>query len=196
MVGDIYKLVTTFSYLGQVCQNRYYYKQISLEEDNEAEDVQNAWLLGVYPAMKAVQADDAVLFQIYTINLMNPVDFIESPITGATGDLTGPPMPPFVTWTYKLNRNDRTFRPGRKAVVGVTEDRVTEGVADASIIDDLNDLAVAFGDILVTPIAGASMRPNLVREVVGLPPSASCQVTSAQYVAVSTQNSRKFGRGS
>lgn len=191
---DTYQIKTSFTLLGQVCQNRYYYRQIDTDISTP-EDISNAWLLQVGAAIQDVVSDELVLFETEVINLDDPADFGNQVILGWTGVIAGDVMPPFVAWAFKLNRGDRTFRPGRKAVAGVAEGSVQNGVAIAGIVPDLNIVASAMEDPLVTPVGGSNLIPVLARFVVGVGVTEWTAVTSVGYRQVSSQNSRKFGRG-
>lgn len=194
-INDFYKLETIYSYLNGVVMNRYFYRQ-QAGSNTDAQYPALAWLEDVYPAIKAVQSDQMVLLQLRCINLNNPIDFHEESVVGAAGDLTGDPMPPFVAWRFKLNRESREFRPGRKAIGGVTETSVTAGVAAATILPDLEDVADALAaNINYTAAPGNVFTPYLVRELGMLPPLEFTPVTGAAYVEVSSQNTRKFNRG-
>lgn len=193
-IGEHYEVKTVFSYLGVVAMNRYYYSQISTD-DPTTEDLANAWIEDVYPSVKAIQSSEAALVQVVCINLDNPVDFYETAVTGAVGDRSANGSPPFTSWTYTLFRNDRTFRPGRKAYVGVAEDDIQNGQPVAGIVAALDAVADALGaNIAPTGFPGV-FRPRLLRYVPGVGVVDSCGITGAAFRAVSTQNTRKFGRG-
>jgi len=190
-VGNNYEIKTKFSYLGVPCLNRYYYRQISVTETPDLDDIKNAWLLSVWPKIQAVTVAENVLAEIELLNLDNPVEFETYVIGGAQGDLLGSPMPSYVTWTFKLNRSTRDFRPGRKAFQGVQESSTDGNDPVASVIPDLADLGDAIAANLVTPVAGATLRPKLLRVAAGSVVIADANVTSAIFSGLSTQSSRK-----
>jgi len=194
-VNDFYKLVAQYEYLGTIQQNRFYYRQQS-GADTEAEHVANAFLDDVYPAIQAVQHEDCNLIQLTSINLNNPIDFYETAVTGANGDIGGEATAPFTAWYFKLLRESREFRPGRKAIGGVSESSVAAGMAILAVEPALNTCADALAGNINPPLAtGNVYSPHLVREVVGVPPTEFTRITGCQYVGVSTQNTRKFNRG-
>lgn len=193
--GDDYEIITKFTYLGQLCYNRYYYRQISVGEEPALDDIVNAWLLQVYPHIQAVTLEDSVLTQIDIINLSNPLEFDTINPLNADGDLVGSTMPSYVSWTFRLDRSTREFRPGRKSFQGVGEGSTIGNEPTAGILPDLTVLADSLAEFLVTPIAGATLRPKLLRTATGVGVIADANVTGASFTALSTQNSRKKGVG-
>ena len=192
---DIYRIVTKFETLGVKHQNRYYYRQID-QDISTPNDIANAWLLVVGIPLQDVLNDLTELKEIDVINLDDPSDFGTTVVLAWSGNIIGDAMPPFVAWRFKLLREDRTFRPGRKAYGLVSEGSVQDGVAIAGILPTLNLVATGLESTLVTPVGASSLIPVMAREIPGGGTSAWTGVTGALYVEVSSQNTRKFGRGS
>lgn len=191
---QIVKLVTKFNSLGVVHLNRYYYRQISAGTVG-LDDVVNAWLAQVGAELQTVLSGNTAMVEIEAINLNDLADFYTTDVIGWTGAIAGDTMPPFTTWYYKYERASREFRPGRKSFGLLAEGSVVDGVAIGSILPDLNTLATALEDNLTTPVAGGTLSPVLAREAIGVGVLAWTGVTGVSYQAVSTQNTRKFGRG-
>jgi hypothetical protein len=123
---------------------------------------------------------------------MDDTDFFEKP-EGLAGVRGGEAMPPFVSWGFRLNRTSREFRPGAKRITGVAEQDVVNGVPTLTIEPDLDLAAAKLGDAISRITGGNDLwEPALVRELVGLPPSEFTLVTGAEFIRVTTQNSRKF----
>lgn len=115
----------------------------------------------------------------------------------ATG--AGQLLPPTNSVAVRLTVATRVTRPGQKRFWGVWEGDNSYGVLEAPIVTAANTLAVKFSDniTLGSPVATGVLIPVIVKinretgEVVDRQEVVGFAVNSN----VSTQNSRKFGRG-
>lgn len=197
-IGNRYELIDGQEYLGQDCLNVYYYRQIS-GLAGDAADLRQAWASTILPAVIAVQCDDVAHVAIATKNLDLPTDFeLFALAPPTTGVLVGDPMPPFVAWAFRLHRQQTDIHHGAKRYVGISESSQSLGVADGTITTALFNLANALGSDL-TGISGATYEPRIMRRLLDgaghLIGYQDFPMGIASYVRISTQNTRKFGRG-
>ncbi|AXH78685.1 MAG: hypothetical protein [Circular genetic element sp.] len=194
-INDFYKLVTQYTFLGEIMQNRYYYRKV-VEDGGDAGALINSFTDQVWPSLEPVLHPDCLLIQSTCINLNNPLDFFEILHTGYQGSAGGAAAAPYDCWYFRYSRESREFRPGRKSIGGISQGQTEAGAAVPAAIPLLNDLANALEDNL-TRVAGGTdeWAPYLVREIVGVPPIEFTPVTNVGFAGVSTQNTRKFGRG-
>ena len=87
-------------------------------------------------------------------------------------------------------RTDSTWRSGRKAIAGCTEDWVAGNVVGGSFTSALTAVAAAFAAEL--PISGyTSIKPVLVRLLADYVVDAAMDIGGCIYKRVTTQNTRK-----
>lgn len=190
-VDEIFSVTTTYSYLGETMQNRFYYLQTlgpagaallgSLIEDD------------IMPPVQAIQSDDVTYSFIVTLNLDDTGDF-DTIAFGGLGQRTGDGMPPFTSWGYKLISSDRVLRAGGKRFGGVSETDVTDGVADAGVITALQGVANVLWIELADGPEDNTWIPVLHRPAVAEPaaPAITVSISGSPYMRVTTQSSRKF----
>lgn len=124
------------------------------------------------------------------------VDDIADAIVDETGDITGECLPPFVAWSFRLNRPNTSTRNGYKRFAGVAESSQTNGVALSGVLTNLDTYALTLAQPLVgtedtyLPVIRTAQRNNDVVD----PPEYTVFIT-ASYREISSQNTRKFGRG-
>lgn len=165
------------------------------------QELADAWYTAVLNEIAGI-INVAIAFDtISIINLSEPLEiYTGAPTLTRNGLTAGDCMPPFTAWAFKLNRSNASTRNGSKRFWGVTEADVINGVVTPG---------AALGIQAVSAFLGAGMTleintslPNDVQlypvicrkdESGGL--IASQRVNSAIFRSVSTQNTRKFGRG-
>jgi len=154
----------------------------------------------ILPLIQAVIVGDTHFDEIYTVNLDDPADY-ELHVLDVSGLVAGDAMPSFVAWEFEYVRSTRAVNNGRKAFGMVSETSVTGGEADPLIADELDDLATA----LSAPLVGTGLtptwepkifrRPGTYASGVQAPPGAFFPISTVRYRRVSTQSTRKVGRG-
>jgi len=155
----------------------------------------------VLPYIAAVVSNVTIFVDLTIINFDDLSDYTTVAL-GGDGDVGGDAMPPFVTFDFEYIRTTRAVNNGRKAIGLVPESSVVNGVAVAGVADALAALAGAFAGPLTETISGAiykSMiwrRPGTYASGAVAAPGAFFDIGSVTYRAVSTQNTRKIGRGS
>lgn len=197
-IGNRYELIDAQEFLQQDCLNVYFYRQITGAAGN-APDLTQAWVAAILPAVLAIQSTALNHVAVGTKNLDLPTDFDFAPvIPPAPGLVAGDPMPPFVAFAFRLHRMQTDIHHGAKRYAGVPEPWVSAGVADASILATLFTLAGVLDDNLVGA-SGATYEPRIMRRLLDaqghLIGYEDFPMGIATFVRVSSQNTRKFGRG-
>jgi len=199
-IGDKYLLTLRGHAVtsGTQIQNAFVYEQIA--GSGNVNDLNVAFAAEIVPAIAAVCADEYVMDDVYTVNLINPADFaiglIDEPGVGA-----GEYLPIFTTWTFSYLRTTRAINNGRKAIGILNEAAVVNG-APATVVDAaITSLANALGGNIDNPITSSDYSPRLWRRPgtydsgVVAAPGLFYPVGGVIFAGVSTQNTRKIGRG-
>ena len=219
-IGDLFALQITVIRPGvEKIQNLYTYEQTS---ENTSATFNSATLIGawyqdVWPSIAAIVSVDTLLNSAYCWNLFNEFDFTEvayTDIAGNRGSRGGDYAPPFVAWSFRSTRVSREIRRGFKrfGLVAVTD--IIDGAANPVIFGALNTVGTALGaTIQDSGVVGAPFfRPMVVgrykytspagKDLYRLPESFEeadeagfYHADTWQYQRLTSQNSRKFGRG-
>lgn len=197
-IGNRYELLDGQEFLGQDVLNAYYYRQVTGASGN-ASDLAQAWVAAVLTPLRNCQNAALTHVLIGTKNLDIPTDFDIAPIIPpAAGNVPGEALPPFVAWAFRLNRQQTDVHHGAKRYAGVTETWQDAGVALPGILANLFALAEVLDDNLVGA-SGATYEPRIMRRLLDgaghLIGYEDFPMGIAQYVRISSQNTRKFGRG-
>jgi len=148
---------------------------------------------------------EAQLTNIRVDNLTNGVDFFDYVIS-RTGVVAGDCAPSFNAYNFILRRTTLVTRNGSKRVGGVPENW-TDGNSFVGLTAALTDYGAAISSPLVT--ADATPDPFAVPVIVGRSEYTTSEgkqayqldltkinpIQSAAFTALSTQRSRKLGRG-
>jgi len=199
-VTDTYQIVDKQSYLaGMSAINVWHYQQTSLGSGaSQCVNLNNAFIAGILPTLVQTQLTLVTHDVLETINLTVPGDFENRPLLATSGTQTGEGMPPYVSWAFTLYRASRLSRNGYKRIVGVPESLVSNGVAIPAAASYLTAFAALLASPITDPVSGAVFKPVIYRKYAtstgGLP--GTFDVAAGVYGGVSTQNTRKFGRGS
>jgi len=140
--------------------------------------------------------DDCVV-----INLDDTTDYQTFAISG-TGAITGESMPTFCAWAFEYIRTDRTVNNGRKSFSLIGENSQEGGDPTSGTLTNLNTLADALADEL-QEVSGPSRwepkifrRPGTYLSGTVAAPGQFFDVDDVVFRRLSTQNTRKTGRGS
>lgn len=113
---------------------------------------------------------------------------------------TGGLMPPYVVVAMRESVSSRVTRPGQKRFWGVNEGDNTDGVLGAGLSSLIDALAVKFDSVITlgAPVATGTLAPIVVRIDRGTGDITASQNVDGHVINpyLSTQNSRKVGRGS
>lgn len=196
-LGDRYQLTDGQLYLGQACLNVYYYQQLSTTLGN-AQNLVESFIGNVFPELIACQNVGLTHIVVTAINLDDPTDFgLVVPTSDFTGLQTGAGAPPFVCAAFRYNRASRAVRNGQKRIGGQSEISQGDGVIDSEDLHLYTDLATQLGNHIGDG-AGTEYKPVIMRKTViaGVTTYTEFDLTSVTFTRISTQNTRKFGRGS
>lgn len=206
-VGDVleFTLVQKYGVLADQMLNVFHY-EITAASGPEpllavGDDLATQWVTQFAPLWAAVTSTGVSITGWVIQNLDDPDDFASGSFpTPLTGDVAGDSMPPFVAWGFKLNRTTRATRNGSKRFTGVPESLVASYIPTSGALPDLNDLAAFLGsevDIAV-PSPGTyttTWGPRVIHKTGQFTYAGVNIVLSAEFRAVTTQSTRKLGRG-
>lgn len=134
-------------------------------------------------------------------NLSEPTEIFVGDFTSPfSGGVTGDVLPPFASWAFIKRRATATTRNGQLRLPGVPESLQVNGLATAPAVEDLE----AFADIFQLGFSAAATLPQpftatfvlrIVRKDATGALVLSNSISGVEYTRISTQNTRKFGRG-
>lgn len=141
-----------------------------------------------YPRMDIVNLSEPL--EIWTGSFTNPIN----------GAVTGEVAPPFITWSFLLQRTNASTRNGQKRFSGVPETQMVNGIPTAAAALLLQDMSGFLGLPFVSDVIGGTpatviLEPTIVRKDETGALIASQPVLNARFTAIGSQNTRKFGRG-
>lgn len=195
--GDRYQITDVQALLAQQCLNVYYYKAVS-GSTLTALTAATAFVTTLLPLILIVQSGQVTHAGINVINLDDPDDFLNMPLTtDNTGGRAGDVLPPYCCWAFRWNRSSRSVRNGQKRIPGIAESDNADGIAAAGIAADLGNLAAGMAGVLDDGLSD-QFEPRIVHKtIVGgvVTGYVDYGVSSVEYTRISTQNTRKFGRG-
>lgn len=192
-LNDIYLLQDTYNVLGQLCTNRYWYRQESTA--GSASDLATAFAIDVRNSHIVPIVGESVYWtRIYVVNYRLPSDFFEQVDTEPNGAATGAVLPPNYCAAFTLQRNEPGQRNGAKRYSGIVEEAV-DGVGIATAWGGAyGNLAGALGDPVTQT---GTYRMVVVRTVgddapqLGTLPTVSYSVDTVLFNGWSSQRTRK-----
>lgn len=184
---------------GSDSDNVFVYEQIS--GSGTAQDLLSAWGDDVYGEIVNILAEAWNFGGCECINLDDPTDF-GSLSTSVNGQRTGDPMPPFVAASFIYRRTSRAFNNGGKRFGPISEADVTAGIPTTTYNGLLQACADALEWIVEDTPTLSQWRPVIWRRpgtyasgVVAAPGLFNI-ISDVDFTAISSQNTRKAGRGS
>lgn len=199
-IGDIYQLIDWQEFAGQHCLNIYYY-QLSTASGAApyAEDLATLFAAGPLVDIVEVQVSGLQHTQIVVTCPDDFSDFFTLPLVApiGTGTAGTEGLPPYAAGSIRLNRATRELRNGQKRFAGPPESAQTNGTVTTAYTTAMNTIAADLAANLTGGSAGAVWVPRIVRKQ-RVPPyaiTAHIGIAGAQFVALTTQNTRKIGRG-
>jgi len=204
-VGDVLQLIDQQTFLGQQLLNVYFYEVAESDPDVTLEMIAQQFELDVIPLVKMMQSEVLMHTSILISNLTNGIDIWEEPVNVAGYDDTNDPLASFYSFGFRLVRSTALTRHGSKRIGGVTEGMVDGNTLASLYVTVVNDLGAQLAEPLVAEGTTADFVVNPV--IVGRFPSTSSTpgaldlskinpVASAQFIRVTTQTTRRAGRGS
>lgn len=207
--GEIVRITDRQTLFGQEVLNVYWYEMATDFGGATALEIAENWWTAMGTYIRAVQHTALNHVSITAESIDGSMDFATYtiPAGGENGAIgTGDCMPPFTTFSITLVPENRSVRPGGKRIAGVPEGVVaTGGVVDSGVMADLIILADEMADQLNFLLALDAYVPVIVGfphpvSPTGRPARLSrveVRVASGSVSPyVSTQNTRKYGRGS
>jgi len=208
VIGDIIELVMNSQYLSAANRQMQVW-QHEITELNDpsfplalgAQSLGEQMFLALYSDILDI-TNQAITYTDGTFkNLSDPTEigaFSLSPAVPGTN--SGDCLPPYVTYSFLLQRLNATTRNGHKRFAGVGENQQINGDPVSGAITTLDDVADVIGNPLV--LAGVApdtwemtLSPRIVRKDATGALVLSQPVLSARFTSIGTQNTRKFGRG-
>lgn len=190
-VGDIFKLTTTYLYLGEEMSNVWHYRHTAGSGTNF--NLFTAFNENVLVDLLPIQSNGVEYLTAEVLNYDNPGDFGEySYPSTVVGTRAGEQAPPFQSWGFRLNRTSRITRNGQKRIGGLSESDTQDGVASSGVLTPLDNAAIAMGESITDSVD--TFEPVIVRlsETAPIIPTVVNAISEGVYVRVTTQNSRKF----
>jgi len=160
-----------------------------------------AFATNIMPAIEAVISVQTFYDDCVVINLDDPTDYQTFVISG-TGAVTGDSMPTFCAWEFEYIRTNRTVNNGRKSFGVLSEASQSNGEPLSGVVTNLATLANSLADEL-QEVSGPSRwepkifrRPGTYLSGTVAAPGQFFDVDDVVFRRLSTQNTRKTGRGS
>lgn len=210
---------------GQKCANVFYYCSRTIanlvvdpslaDPGCKAAQMLTAFNTTVFTPLRGAQAGDVKYTNIVARNLLDPLDagiLDKSGILGTSTPAATSTLPTQDAIAFKLEGAGNAGRPGQKRLAGISAAMIADGVlTDAAMITQLTATAAAFVASLVPTASGIDYVPVIVKRIADVSadghfyrrlPQTILECILRQIVActystfISTQNSRKVGRGS
>lgn len=174
----------------------------SLTLAGSGDEIAEAWLASFGPIWANIISSSYLMSHMKIEIYENPLDFWEGDFaTAQAGTQSGSIMPAFTAWGFKLSRSSRLSRNGSKRFAGVTESNVDNGNPIAGILTYLDGVADWMGQTHVFDFGpGDVLNIELAPVIPHYVPLSDTWVfnpiTSVAFTRVTSQNTRKVGRGS
>lgn len=195
-IGDIYQMTTSYTFVGQLCQNVWHYELLTGTDPNHSNSLHLAFMDMIATVMLACMSDTLMFDTIEVVNLMDVTDFdvttgIARPGTVVSG--AAQTAASFVSFGYRLEKSHPGASVGHKRFPGVGE-----GFTAENVYDPPGNATITLGQLMQNVIT-----PTALTDVFGLvvvkrpysfavPPSVWWPVTAVTYTELTTQSSRKF----
>lgn len=196
-LNDLYRLIDRQTLLGQEVLNVYYYKQSTAAGSSIM--LMEAFFADVVAPMLPLQSNALTHTRIDVENLTGVVDYVEQVLLGNNiGTNTGEALPPFVCYGIRWNRASRLSRHGYKRIAGVTETTQNGGGLVSTFDDEMATLVTAMQTPVTEDTGPSGYTPVIVRKTGSAPNYTydDFEVGSCQFTGITSQVSRKYGRGS
>lgn len=208
ILGDIIQCDYVYSLLGQTCRMVQFYEIENWDAGMVLRDIALQLNALHNAGIASVLSSQLQKTGLELLDVTNGLDFYILNTPGDTGAVGGQVMPPFVAWSFLQRRTSRVTRNGHKRVPGVPEASVADGVTvfSGTQLGFFKNLFSLSQNVPSETVMGASgnIQPVIIGRTLnlfGIPPTYELDLTKVNFVAgleyraVSSQNSRKFGRG-
>lgn len=195
--GDYYEIIDKQVQGGQTILNVYVYRATGT--DSNAIAVADTFNSDLLPSIAALQSGLLQHVETTVNNLMDLSDFanIATAVTGAQG---GDALPPYDAVALFYQRTTRASRNGWKRIAGVPENHQNNGTLDSTILASWVTIANLLLGPVVSTVHTVTLVPYIWRRPnpTHVPPIAQAFFPVGGIIphnAVTTQNTRKYGRG-
>lgn len=204
-VGQVVRITDEQVLSSQQVINVYFYEITGIAPGDplEIEEVSQGWWDAVKATLRACQAPSLQHISVTAEALGGDKDFHEYTIPpgerAGTSGFIGQQSPTFESYSFTLVPATRQTRPGSKRIAGVNTDAVGDfGQVVPSQLAILEDFADVLGAPVNVGVLGTSeISPIIYRPSDGINPPVKNPVVGVRVVSrVTTQNTRKIGRGS
>lgn len=207
--GDILEIVLVQTLFTEVCNNIFHYRLDDVTGTPTYDDILDAWAVGVLDKINDIQSADVNNVRTIVRNLTNGLDIVEDPNT-AIGSVGAASSPSFVAYAFRLLRSTSLTRHGSKRFAGVDEGTHLDNSAQGSVPLLFDELETALGSPVEIDGAGGAgfLQPVIVGRtfVAGVPEEDTKDhyeldlakinvVQGAQYIRITSQTTRRVGRG-
>lgn len=204
-VGNIIQITDVQSFLSQQLLNVYFYRVVSFEAQVTLQDIAQQFETLGMAVVADVQSTSVLHSMAIVKNLSNGIDIFEEPANIPGERTTAENMPSFVALGFRLIRSSGTTRHGSKRIGGIAEEATSGNTIVAGYSTYLTNVTNFMGGHLLrtgTVDEDFDLEPVIVGRIpvgsVGageLNLSVINPVSSAQYIRVTTQTTRRAGRG-
>lgn len=188
-VGDFYELKLSGNTNGVTVLNIFHF-EMTAGSGGGSLQLGNAFLLNTVDNIGSVCSSDTTFTDLEVRNLNNGTDFsVEafsfSGVRGSNSATT------FLAWSYTYNPSNINFRAGGKRFGSIAALDLVDNSPSATILSNLNGLAVALGGALSG--GGNTYRPRIKRKTPLSAPATYTYVNvdSVVFHRLSTQGTRK-----
>lgn len=203
-VGDLVQLTDVQRLDNSTLLNVFYYQIAAAEADATLESVAEAYATDMLLISKQMQTASLVHTVLSLRNLTNGVDIHDETLNVA-GTNAGEYLPSFVALAFRLVRATGLTRHGAKRIGGIPEAFVSGNVLINNLSGILPMYEAALAEDITWPGSGTdgvTATPVLIGRYPADSPNAGQLdltkvngIQSAQYIRVSSQTSRRLGRG-
>lgn len=190
-VEGLYRLVQSYTYEGQTCQNGYWY-QFTSGFSHSAAQLSAAFAADILPLLTVLRHTSITTDVLDVKNMGDGSDYFTFMYATGAGVNAGTSQSKFDAWSITLASANWLVGKGGKRYAGLTESMLDGGgVANSTVEADLDALAIALADplinggttympVIVSP-ANTRHSGNLIEPI----------VAALAHYPKSTQNSRK-----
>ena len=197
-VGDLWEVRDIQEFLGQQVINVYHYVQLTDPDIGSeaaiAAELNTQFYANVASMVTAIQdvALTHVRLESAQFGSFTAFDVVSN---GDNGQVSGDALPSFAAWAFRLNRESRVVRNGSKRVGGVPESYQVNGLATSAAITAMGPYITG-----LTAILSFDSIPVWQPVILRVPPDGSLPtvwsaIADVGFGTVTSQNSRKIGRG-
>jgi len=190
---DTYRTVLHGVLGGQEVSNVFHFHRSSIA--GTAAGLSSGFITNVVPVIQTIMSSAVQLTTLDIVNIEDPDDS-SSAIVNAPGLRAADMFSTFAAWGFRLIPSVASLQTGSKRFAGVSEADVNDGVAVASQLLRLAIVATRLQTPFVQSLVNWTPVIYSDREILGIPFRRVATISTAAYNWVTTQNSRKVGRGS